>query len=54
MNLDVLFTTLFWAAGLCLFFWVGLLLAGLAGEMTEDDADKGDGRELLTNRDLHA
>ena len=54
MDFDVLFTVLLWAAGLCLIFWLGLLLAGLAGELTEDESDKGDGRELLSRRDSPA
>ncbi len=51
MDFDVLFTVLFWAAGLSLIFWVGLLLAGLAGEMTEDESDETDRAELLSRRD---
>jgi hypothetical protein len=37
VNLDFLYTALFWAAGLCIFFWMGLLLAGFAGEFVDDE-----------------
>ncbi len=54
MDFDVLFTVLFWAAGLCLVFWLGLLLAGLAGEMTADEPEKNESREMLSRRDSPA
>jgi hypothetical protein len=37
VNFDFLYTALFWAAGLCIFFWLGLLLAGFAGEFIDDE-----------------
>lgn len=37
VNFDFLYTALFWAAGLCILFWVGLLVAGLAGELIDDE-----------------
>ncbi len=54
MDFDVLFTVLFWAAGLSLVFWVGLLLAGLVGEVSKEDSDRTDGRGLLSRRDFTA
>lgn len=46
MNFDFLYTALFWAAGLCIFFWMGLLLAGFAGEFI-DDEQPGIAREAV-------
>ncbi len=39
MDVDVLFTILFWAAGLCFLFWAGLALAVTTGQETDDYTD---------------
>lgn len=50
MDLDLLFTVLLWVSGLCLVFWVGLLLAGLAGGVSEDESDEKEIRDFLARR----
>jgi hypothetical protein len=38
VNFDFLYDALFWAAGLCAIFWMGLLIAGLAGQSMGDES----------------
>jgi hypothetical protein len=50
VDFDFLYTALFWAAGLCIFFWLGLLLAGLAGDFIDDETPslmQKDSRSLI-------
>lgn len=54
MDFDVLFTILFWAAGLCGLFWAGLLLAGLIGDVMEDRSFQHEAGEELNDSNVES